>query len=231
MATLAVIGQGRLGKSIEASAADRFRVVSSGRNQPMPDADIVIVAVPGAEVSALMPALLNIEKPIIVASTGQAWPEHFDARLKAQGRTWIWGQNFSLSVQALRRSLQAMGQALEYTPITPAIAIVETHHVDKADIPSGTSLLLQSCMQAFRSSILSHRVGESVPMHMVHIDTGYEEIMFHHVTRNCAVYAKGILWLVDHILRGSVPRPGLVSFEEVFDDVIRTPQNPKPGSI
>ena len=102
---------------------------------------------------------------------------------------------------------------------TADIEIVEIHHNQKLDVPSGTALLLAKSIQNVRKNatlligrhengkrtaqeigIHSLRLGNEVGTHEVLISTGNEVITLKHEAKNRALFADGALaaaaWLI-----------------------------------
>ncbi len=206
MRKLAVIGQGRLGRTVR---SDHYDIVFVGRNEPIPQADIVVCAVPGHAFEELKPELLKLTVPVIIASTGQT----MDANPKSP---WIYGRNFSLMVQAMRRAMTILGQSL---PDGITATMSETHQAAKKDAPSGTALMLREAMGTPDMEIESLRIGEALPEHTVRVATPYEEVTIAHHVKNRDTYGQGIIWLADRLTGGFRLAPGLHSFEDVFDAI------------
>ena len=109
------------------------------------------------------------------------------------------------------------------------IEMIEAHHNQKLDVPSGTALMLAKRLQEVRNSSLnvgrhengkrpeneigihSLRYGTEVGTHEIIFSNGLETITIRHDAKNRALFAKGALsavnWLVNQ-------KPGLYGMKD-----------------
>ncbi len=85
-------------------------------------------------------------------------------------------------------------------------SIVETHHANKVDTPSGTAIMVRDAVLVGRDpppdiDIDSFRKGETVGEHEIIFKGAGESISIRHVATDRAIYARGALqaarWLAD----------------------------------
>ena len=148
---IALIGYGKMGKSIEKLATDRGHNISSIvdlDNQEKlfelsPDnTDVAIEFSNPSSAFANIAACLRQKIPVISGTTGwlDQLPE-LEALCVAHEGTFLTASNFSLGVNIFFKLnewlSQVMGQFPDYK-----IAIEETHHLQKLDKPSGTAITL-----------------------------------------------------------------------------------------
>ena len=144
---IALLGYGRMGKSIEAIAVDRnhsivLKVSDSNSSYDFSEADVAIdFSIPTVAVTNIKKAL-DAGVPVISGTTG--WLEHYDDIIdycNSKNGTFLYASNFSLGVNIffeLNKRLSALMSSFpEYTT-----AIEEIHHTQKLDAPSGTAITL-----------------------------------------------------------------------------------------
>ena len=144
---IALLGYGRMGKSIETIALNRNHSISlivsdSNSDYDFKNTDVAI------DFSIPSVAVLNIKKaldagvPVISGTTG--WLNHYDEIVtycKEKNGTFLYASNFSLGVNMFfeinKRLSELMSGFSEYS-----IEMEEIHHTQKLDAPSGTAITL-----------------------------------------------------------------------------------------
>lgn len=214
MPRLAIIGLGRMGRTIEQLAPERgFQVVSridpSGGDAPsvsrdaLRDAEVAVeFTAPGAAVGNIV-AALRAGCPVVVGTTG--WYERqdeVDAIVRETGGAVLVAPNFSVGVAAFGEIVKAAARALRTAPGFDA-HLTETHHTAKKDAPSGTAANLERLAATEWGRdipITSVRVGSVPGTHEFVFDAPFEQIRIEHVARDRRVFADGALlaarWLI-----------------------------------
>ena len=146
--------------------------------------------------------------PVVVATTGHTAEEKEKIAAAAKRVPVFCSANMSMGVAVLadlaRRAAAAFPEA--------DIEIVETHHNQKLDVPSGTALLLADAVREAREDavllvgrhengkraareigIHSVRLGGEVGTHEILISTGSETITLKHQAHSRALFAEGAL--------------------------------------
>ena len=144
---IALLGYGRMGKSIEAIALKRnhsisLKVVDANSDYNFSNADVAIdFSVPSVAVSNIKKAL-DAGVPVISGTTG--WLDQYDEIIdycNSKNGTFLYASNFSLGVNLFfeinKRLSELMSEFPEY-----ATEIEEIHHTQKLDAPSGTAITL-----------------------------------------------------------------------------------------
>jgi 4-hydroxy-tetrahydrodipicolinate reductase len=228
MTRLAVIGLGKMGRTIEQLAPERgFDVVSRidphGGDASTVTRDSLKGAQVAVEFSTPRSAVDNIKAaiaascPIVVGTTG--WYEHrgdIERLVADAGAAVLVAPNFSVGVVAFGEIVKAAARALKSAPGFDA-HLTETHHAAKKDAPSGTAASLEKLAAAEWGKgipITSIRVGSVPGSHEFVFDAPFEQIRIEHVARDRRVFADGALlaakWLV------SQPRHGVFSMQDVL---------------
>ncbi|EPR74302.1 Dihydrodipicolinate reductase [Winogradskyella psychrotolerans RS-3] len=144
---IALLGYGRMGKSIEAIAVNRshsivLKVSDADSNYDFADADVAIdFSIPSVAVANIKKAL-DAGVPVISGTTG--WLDHYDEIIdycNSKEGTFLYASNFSLGVNLFfelnKKLIELMSGFSEYTT-----EIEEIHHTQKLDAPSGTAITL-----------------------------------------------------------------------------------------
>lgn len=144
---IALLGYGRMGKSIEAIALNRnhnitIKATSSTTTFDFSETDVAIdFSIPSTAVNNIKRAI-DAGIPVISGTTG--WLEHYDEVLeycKSNNGTFLYASNFSLGVNIFfeinTRLSQLMASVEGYST-----EIEEIHHTQKLDAPSGTAITL-----------------------------------------------------------------------------------------
>jgi len=144
---IALLGYGRMGKSIEAIALQRHHSISLKVSDVSSDYDFsntdvaIDFSTPTVAVSNIKKAL-DAEVPVISGTTG--WLDQYEevlAYCNSKNGTFLYASNFSLSVNIFFEINQRLSQLMA-TVDGYSTEIEETHHTQKLDAPSGTAITL-----------------------------------------------------------------------------------------
>lgn len=148
---IALIGYGKMGKTIERIAIERgHEIVSIIDIENIEDfdtpafksADVCI------EFTAPKVAINNIRNafksgvPVVCGTTG--WSEHLPAlkkEIEKQGYTLFWASNYSLGVNIFSAVNNYLAKIMNNYP-NYNVEMTEVHHTQKLDAPSGTAITL-----------------------------------------------------------------------------------------
>ena len=225
---VALIGRGKMGRAIEALAAEHGVdvVATLGRGDAIDApalgrADVAVeFTEPGAALANLR-ACAAAGVPVVVGTTGWGAPtDALRSELLASGARALWAANFSLGVNALLGAAGRLAAALAAAGFAPHL--VETHHAAKKDAPSGTALALAEAASLDPAAITSVRVGSVPGTHTLLFDAPFEQVRLTHEARDRRVFASGALvaarWL-------AAPRaPGLYSMQDVLAAAAISPE-------
>ena len=214
MPRLAIIGLGKMGRTIEQLAPERgFEVVAridpkgghAGRvtRENLNRADVAVeFSIPGSAPANIM-AAVDAGCPIVVGTTG--WYEkrpEIERLVLAQTGAVLIAPNFSVGVAAFGEIVKAAARVLKAAPGFD-VHITETHHTAKTDAPSGTAASLSKVAAAEWGRdipITSSRTGSVPGTHEFLFDAAFEQIRIEHVARDRRVFADGALlaakWLI-----------------------------------
>ena len=211
---LAIIGMGKMGRTIEALAGDRgFEVVARvdphGGDAPAVTREALRNAEVAVEFTVPEAAPRNITAaieagcPVVVGTTG--WYEQrpgVEALVRQRDGALLVAPNFSIGVAAFGEIARAAARALRAATGFDA-HMIETHHTAKKDAPSGTAANLERLAAAEWGRdipITSVRTGSVPGTHELIFDAPFEQIRVEHVARDRRVFADGALlaarWLI-----------------------------------
>jgi 4-hydroxy-tetrahydrodipicolinate reductase len=219
----AVIGTGKTGQAILNLLPGQDVVAASNSRNPvtldtLARADVGIVFVPAKALGDMLPLLLEAKKPLVIGTTGYAWPMDLDQKLRGLNVPWIIGQNFSLGLNVMRYFSERIKQSMNaLKPGQAQLGIVEKHHIHKLDAPSGTALYIAGALDFPPQDIASIREGDAKGTHTVSFDWPHDRISLTHEALDRAAFAEGVLLACDKILHLTA---GLHSFERLADDMI-----------
>lgn len=165
--------------------------------------------------------------PVVVATTGHTQQELEQIREASQKVPVFYSGNMSLGIALLT---QLARQATKMFPDAD-VEIVESHHNQKLDVPSGTALMLARAVQEARpeSTLLvgrhengkrtkeeigihSLRMGNTVGIHEVIINTGTQVITLKHEAQDRSLFAEGALSAAAFIAHKT---PGLYCMDDI----------------
>ena len=245
---LAILGDGGLGRAVEAAAsADGMGVrlfgrPPEGRHLPglLRGADVVVEASRADQVLPNLAAAIDGGcRRAVIATTGWAADRVAVGRLlEERGVAAVAASNFSLGMALFGRLVDA---AVDLYGAVPAFDpfLLEWHRRTKADRPSGTANDLAARVAARHPAkrrvstsavdapapdeleVVSLRAGASPGMHVVGFDSAGETVELRLTARDRSAYAAGILAAGAWLLRES-RAPGLHSFDAVVDDLLAT---------
>lgn len=224
---VAIIGNGKMGRSIAALASERgydvVTVIDQEANrdgggitrEALAHADVALeFTQPDAAVANVL-ACVRAATPVVVGTTG--WYASLPvaiAEVEARGGALLWAPNFSIGVAVLTAAAELAARALRDVPGFDA-HLVESHHAAKKDRPSGTAAALAESVARVSGTtipITSIRVGHVPGTHELVFDAPFEQLRLTHETRDRRVFADGALRAAEW-LRG---RKGVFTMRDVL---------------
>ena len=192
--------RGRLGQLIMTEAGGAAAPL--GRGEAVPDCDVVIDVTSAEGLADLLPRLSG--QPLVVGTTGDL-PMDALAAYAAQAPVAI-VPNFSAGVPMLIDLIRA---AIAAMPPEWDVEIIESHHNQKKDAPSGTAKRLARAVTDAggpKPPMHSLRVGDTVGEHTVWLSGPGERLELKHVATRREVFSIGaIRWARELMSAG----PGL----------------------
>ena len=156
---------------------------------------------------------------VVSGATGYSADQLAELRALGETNRVIWSSNYSLGVAALRRATALVAEALAGWDVE----IVETHHNQKVDAPSGTAKALLAAVDPTgerpvvdgRSGIVGARVPGEIGMHAlrggtvagtheVHFFGTDEEVCLTHRAASRQIFVAGAVSAAERLLRRPV---------------------------
>ena len=212
---IAVIGDGKMGKTIAQMAKDRGWTVTAvlGEQENPDGAGITRESLRGAQVAVEFTepasaarnirACVKADCPVVVGTTG--WYDSLDSitgEVQRGNGAMLWSANFSIGIQIFLDLARRAGSLVADIEGWDA-HIIETHHSAKKDAPSGTAIVIEREARAGfgrEIPISSIRTGSVPGTHELLLDSESEQLSITHTVRDRAVFAAGALaaadWLV-----------------------------------
>jgi 4-hydroxy-tetrahydrodipicolinate reductase len=232
---VAVVGYGKMGREVAAVLRDRHHeplITLQGREFPK-DCPVGIDFTQADAVLANARAALAAKARYVIGTTG--WqaelPELRRLVEEAKGGV-VHAANFSLGVnlfyKLVRDAARLFAQFPDYDPY-----VLEKHHREKKDAPSGTAnalaqivasaggprteavTSLQGALPAGSFHVAAVRAGGIVGEHTVGFDSGGDEVLLEHRARTRRGFALGAVLAAEWIAN----RTGLHAFDAVVDDL------------
>ncbi len=224
---LLLIGHGKTGSLVGNVARERghnVQVLSSRDNEQaraltadrLRDIDVIIDFTNPDAVLENMRACIRHKKAIVVGTTG--WYQHLpeiERQVLEAKACLLFGSNFSIGVNVFFEiaAAAALGVPLGYIP-----RIVERHHMQKKDAPSGTAVSIQRIVAEVGNTnpeIASVREGDTVGTHVLLLDGPHDTMMLVHDAKNRLGFAEGAVRAAEW-LKG---KTGFYEFRKIFRDL------------
>ena len=236
---LLILGRGKTGALIAEIASQRshqVRVVGSAENidaraltaANLRAADVVVDFTTPQSVLPNIRACLEERKNVVVGTTGwyASLPEIRQA-VEQAGTGFVYASNFSVGVNIF---FQIAGAASAAVQRGYAARIVERHHAQKKDAPSGTAVTLRDFLQSEAGSesrdtndkidkieITSIREGDAVGQHVIFLDSADDSIMLVHDAKSRRGFALGAVLAAEWI----AGKRGFYEFREILPQLER----------
>ncbi len=224
---LLVLGRGKTGALVAEVAKERgheVRSLAGGENQDaraltpdlLREVDVVVDFTTPHAVIANIIRCAEAGAPIVVGTTG--WYQHLEKvreLVKERKAAFLYGSNFSVGVNLFFKAIRALAPAMNKGY---RANIVEKHHAQKKDKPSGTAATIQKILEAAggpKVEIASLREGDAVGMHMVVLDSPKDTILLTHDAKSRLGFAEGAVRAAEW-LKG---RKGFYEFTEIVDEL------------
>jgi len=224
---LLLLGHGKTGSLVAEVARQHgheLHVLSSRDNENalaltserLRDVDVVIDFTNPDAVLENIKACTRNRKAIVVGTTG--WYQHLpeiERQVLDANAALLYGSNFSIGVNVFFEiaAAAALGVTLGYAP-----RIVERHHTQKKDAPSGTAVSIQrivSEMGNVKPEIASVREGDTVGTHVLLLDGPDDTMMLVHDAKNRRGFAEGAVRAAEW-LKG---KSGFYEFRKIFREL------------
>jgi 4-hydroxy-tetrahydrodipicolinate reductase len=224
---LLILGRGKTGSLVAEVARQRgheVRVLGSAENRnaygltpgALRDVGVVIDFTTPEAVLDNIAACARAHKNMVVGTTG--WYERLPKireLVSQSGMGLLYASNFSVGVNVFFEIVRAAAAALQHGYNGE---IMERHHAQKKDAPSGTAVVLQKILRdngGQELEIVSLREGETVGLHEIVLDSRNDSIRLAHDAKSRRGFAEGAVRAAEWL----AGRSGFFDFREVWWDL------------
>jgi 4-hydroxy-tetrahydrodipicolinate reductase len=222
-----VLGRGKTGALVAEVGRDRGHEVRSLGSQDNPEgrgltlevlkqADVAVDFTTPHAVLANIIRCVEAGVPIVVGTTGwHQYRDKVDELVRVRNAALLYGSNFSVGMNFFFKAIRAIAPILKHEYRGN---IVERHHLQKKDKPSGTAVTLQNILESgsgVKVEVASVREGDTVGMHLVMLDSVHDTILLTHDAKSRIGFAEGAVRAAEW-LRG---RTGFFEFPDVVDQL------------
>lgn len=239
MASAVVVGgAGRMGSLVRAELEARgFELLGSydvdniaELDEEAPAADVVVDFSAPAALTHTLAYARRTGAAVVCGVTGLSAEQLDELRALGEKGRVIWASNYSLGVAALRRATALVAATLAGWDVE----IVETHHNQKADAPSGTAKALVAAVDPTgerpvvggREGLVGARVpgeigvhavrgGTVAGTHEVHFFGTDEEVCLTHRATSRQIFVTGAVAAAERLLERA---PGFYDFDTLMFD-------------
>ncbi len=234
---LVVLGKGKTGSLVAAMARERGHLVTVHDSASNPGAsaltkeslkhvDVVIDFTTPSAVLENVAACVKAGANMVVGTTGWYGELSKVRALVEQGYVGLmYASNFSIGVNVYFDIIRAAASGLQHGY---SAKIVERHHAQKKDSPSGTAVKMGKIIQAVsgtETEITSLREGDVVGTHVLMMDSENDTLMLVHDAKSRRGFAEGAV-LAAEWLAG---RQGFFDFKDVWKELARRSSGPEAG--
>jgi 4-hydroxy-tetrahydrodipicolinate reductase len=230
-----LLGYGKMGQLIEELAIKKghsiIGKINSKNSQELHSIDVNAIDV-AIEFSKPETVLENVkwcldnQIPVVIGTTG--WQENkaeLDDYCNSKKGTYFFASNFSIGVNLFFKLSEQLAKKLEpFNDYDPSI--IEIHHTDKLDTPSGTAITLAEGIinnltrkNKWTSSkvseldtikIKSERIDPTPGTHTITYDSSIDKIEIKHTAHSRVGFATGALLVAEWI----IDKKGVLSMDE-----------------
>lgn len=216
-----LLGRGKTGSlvaEIAAARSHRVRVFGGDENagaaalqkETLKDFDCVIDFTTPTAVIPNIIACTQASANMVVGTTG--WYDKLPQvkELVQHSKSgFIYASNFSIGINIFFEIATAASAALK---LGYSARVVERHHVDKKDAPSGTAISIKERLGSPDVEITSIREGETIGQHVIMLDSANDTMMLVHDAKSRRGFAEGAV-LAAEWLQG---KKGFFEFKDVL---------------
>lgn len=234
---IALVGYGKMGKAIETIATNKGHVISAAigsQNSHLLDSinptntDVVIEFTrPEAALKNILTCLQK-KVPVVCGTTG--WLQHYEQVKEVclrQETAFLFASNFSVGVNLFFYLNEILAQKMANYPTYQA-EIVEVHHTQKLDAPSGTAITLAEGILAHMPNlkswvnaptthphelpIISVREGDVYGIHSITYRSEIDSIEIKHTAHSRQGFASGAVMAAEWLHN----KKGLFTMKDVL---------------
>jgi 4-hydroxy-tetrahydrodipicolinate reductase len=225
---LAIFGQGRMGRLVAELAPGAGFEVSAQRGgasasdpvsrSALGNADVAIDFTLPSAAPGIIRACAAAGLPVVSGTTG--WDGDragVEDAVRASPGALLWAPNFAIGVHHFAAIVEEAARRLLAPGHGFDARLVETHHTQKLDAPSGTAKMLGARVARATGHVIpisSVRTGTVPGTHELFFDSPFERLHLVHEARDRRVFAAGALTAA----RWLVGRRGVYTLDDLLGD-------------
>ncbi len=198
---VSLFGFGRLGKLINDKLNEKKNQIKYNvltRNFETENIGDIIIDVTTHEGTIELIKFLTenkLNKKLIIGTTGHTEEEINLIKEYSKHNPVVLCPNFSNGIQNLVRMIRKLDRVYQ------SAHILDIHHINKKDAPSGTALLLKRELDklGIDTEIESRREGEIIGTHIINLKGYNEKLILTHIAENRDIFATGCINLISKI--------------------------------
>ena len=235
---IALIGYGKMGKTIEQIALQRGHQIVSiidinntadFDSEAFRSADVAIEFTTPATALGNYMRCFEANVPVVSGTTG--WLSHLDevkAKCEQEGKTFFYASNFSVGVNIFFALNRYLAKIMNGFPAYD-VRMTEVHHIHKLDAPSGTAITLaegildnverkerwtlETAEQPTDLPIHAIREGEVPGIHEIIYESEADTISIKHDAKSRAGFALGAVIAAEF----TAGKKGFLGMNDLFD--------------
>ena len=208
-----IVGNGKLSKSLQSNLTNNNLCIfdkSNIKKLASCQADILIDCSLPSAFEDIHSYLINHQIPAIICSTGHDEKQIQKLKTLSNSIPIFKSENFSLGISLIKQMLKDKTSLLSNYDCH----LIDIHHENKIDSPSGTSLFLSSNLKNINH--ISIRSKNVIGEHKILLISDDEEIAITHKITSRDVFAKGIILAIRYI---DGKKNGLYTMEDLTNEM------------
>lgn len=147
--------------------------------------------------------------PVIIGTTGYTDIEFEKIKQLSTKVAVLLCENFSVGINLIKNMLNNNIEIINHFRKN----IYETHRALKADIPSGTAIMLSDILKT--NSIISYRVENVLGKHKIVLSSDYERVEIIHEILDRRVFSNNVIMIAKKLIN---KKEKLYTFEEILNE-------------
>lgn len=187
--------------------------ITSDLENAFAKSDVIIDFSIAGNLDRILSAAIHFKKPLVIGTTGYSATDLKKIERASELTPVLYSPNFSIGMAICKFLVQESAKRFKNVS---NVAIVETHHSQKKDAPSGSAKKLAQILEKENKKITMHsiRAGTVVGEHAIHFIGDEESLLIEHRVQTRTTFAKGALTAAKFLIKQKAGR--LYSIDDLF---------------